>query len=282
MDYRDHRPDTNHQLFVLLTAGVGLRQSSRILALSLSCTQLKSRKIARHLRRLNANLRSPLEGVVGLQFDELETYETRRSTRPLTVGILIHRDSRFLIAARAAPIRPSGPMPTRRRKAVAEDEMRFGRRQSRSRATVRSVLRRGAEIVRGASAVVLESDEKSTYPALARQVFGENRLIHERTSSKMPRHTWNPLFPINHTEAFARDLVSRLRRDSWLVSKRRWFLNLHLELFAAYRNYVRPRFNRDRKTPAELLGFIKRPLTIGRLMSWRQDWGPGSIHPLTV
>jgi len=282
MDYRDHRPDLNTQLFLLLASGLGLRQTSRILSLSLSCTQLKFRKVARHLRLLNRNLRGPLPKVASLQFDELETYETRRSTRPLTVGVLIERDTRFIVAARAAPIRASGSMPARRRKALAQDQARFGRRQSRSRALVRHVLRRGAELSAGSASVRLETDEKTTYASLARQAFAGHRLRHDRTSSKLPRHTWNPLFPINHTEAMARDLTARLRRESWLVSKCRWFLNLQLEIFAAYRNYVRPRFNRDRKTPAQLLEFTKRPLSLAQVLSWRQDWGNLSLRPLAA
>ena len=83
-----------------------------------------------------------------------------------------------------------------------------------------------------------------------------------------------------HTETMARDLVGRLRRDSWLVSKRRWFLNLHLETYAAYRNFVRRRFNNDHQTPAQRLGFVDRPLLPTQLLSWRQDWGLESIHPL--
>lgn len=282
MDYRDHRPNLNQLLFLLLASGLGLRQCSRILALSLPCTQLKFRKIARHLRRLNVNLRGPLPAVARLQFDELETYEARRNTRPLTLGVLIDRESRFVLGARAAPIRASGPMPVRRQRALAEDEARFGRRQSRSRATVRNLLRRGADLARTSVSVVLETDEKVSYRALAIEAFGEERLQHSRTPSKLPRHTWNPLFPINHTEAMARDLTGRLRRESWLASKRRWFLNLQLEVFAAYRNFVRSRFNRDRKTPGELLGFVRRALTPGQLLSWRQDWGVLSLHPLTV
>ena len=39
-DYRDHRPDLNAPLFALLCAGVGLRQSSRMLGLALRCTEL--------------------------------------------------------------------------------------------------------------------------------------------------------------------------------------------------------------------------------------------------
>jgi transposase-like protein len=279
-DYRDHRPDLNERLFSLLCAGVGLRQSSRMLALSRRCTELKFRKIGRHLRRMNRNLPGPLPESATLQLDELETYETRRSTRPLTLPMLIERDSRFVLAARAAPIRPSGAMNEVRRRAIAEDDRAVGRRQSRSRPAVRAVLRRGAALAGRLATVSLQTDEKSTYRRLARAVFGAPRLRHTTSSSRLPRTAWNPLFAINNTEAIARDLTGRLRRESWLVSKLRWFLNLQLELFVAYRNYVRPRFNRVRETPAQELGFVDERMRLAQLLSWRQDWGQHSIHPL--
>jgi hypothetical protein len=92
--------------------------------------------------------------------------------------------------------------------------------------------------------------------------------------------TWNPLFPINHTEAMMRDLQGRLRRESWLVSKKRRYLDLAVQLWMAYRNYVRRRFNFDDRTPAQVLGFVPRRMTPGELLSWRQEWGALSLHPL--
>ena len=280
MDYRDRKPDRNAQLVALLCSGLGLRQTARRIGLTARNTELKFRKIGRHLRRLNANLVGDLPAGATLQFDELETYEDRRGTRPLTLPILIDRDSRFILAARSAPIRPSGKMTPARRKAVLADERRFGPRPSRSRAAVRQVLRTGARRCRAMAQVVLQTDEKSTYPGLASGLFGD-RLVHLTTPSTLARGTWNPLFPINHTEAVARDLNGRLRRESWLVSKRRWFLNLQLHVYAAVRNFVRPRFNFDKETPAQLLGWLRRPLRLGEILSWRQDWGARSGHPLS-
>jgi hypothetical protein len=267
-------------VFALLCSGIGLRQTGRILSLSLPATTAKFRKIARHLRRLNANLRGPLTGVATLQFDELETYEGRRNTRPLTLPLLIDRDSRFHIAAFSASIRPRGKMSAARERAIREDEERFGPRPDRSGRAIRTVLRAGARMCREADEVVLQTDEKSVYPSLAKAAFGANRLIHETTNSKIARKTWNPLFPINHTEAMARDLTGRLRRDSWLVSKKRSRLNLQLQMLMAYRNYVRPRFNYDPRSPAQVLGFVDRRMTPWEMTTWRQDWGEHSIHPL--
>ena len=280
-DYRDHRPDLNVRLFELLTSGVGLRQTSRKLGLSLRCTELKFRKIARHLRRLNLNLQGPLPAEAILQFDELETYEGRRNTRPLSVPILIERETRFQIWAEAAPIRPRGKMTERREKAIAEDERRLGPRKDLSRRSIYRTLRRGAAITDHLPKVLLQTDEKSTYPGIAGEVFGLSRLMHEQTNSNLARLNWNPLFPINHSEAMVRDLMGRLRRESWLVSKKRRYLDLHLAMYASYRNLVRRRFNFDEESPAQLLGLLPRRLQEEELLTWRQDWGERSIHPLS-
>jgi len=279
-DYRDHRPSLNARLFELLASGVGLRQSARILGLSRHCTELKARKIARHLRRVNLNLRGPLPGGATFQLDELETYEGRRNTRPLSVPVLIETNSRYMVWAEAAPIRPRGRMTKAREAAIAADELRFGRRKDLSRRSVERTLKRGAELAKGLRTVALSTDEKSTYPRLAREVFGRRRLRHQRTNSKRKRDERNPLFPINHTEAMSRDLMGRLRRNSWLVSKKRRYLDLGLALWMAWRNLVRRRFNTDAESPAQRLGFVPRRLTETELLSWRQDWGRLSIHPL--
>jgi hypothetical protein len=270
MDYRDHKPDRNIFLVLLLSSGVGLRQSARFLGMNRKCVEAKARKIGRHCKDLNKNLRGKLPERVTLQFDEIETYETRRNTRPLTLPVLIDRETRFILGARSAPIRPNGTMTPSRLKAIERDRRRLGERPSRSRAAVRNVLRQGARCLLPGATIIVQTDEKSTYPGLARWALGQH-IAHETVSSQIARTTWNKLFPINHTEACMRDLIGRLRRDSWLVSKRRWFLNLHLHIYMAVRNYAFPRFNRDKESPAQMLGWIKERLTIGQLLSWRQD-----------
>ena len=280
MDYRDHRPDLNARLFQSLASGIGLRQSSRNLRLSLRCTEIKFRKIARHLRRLNLNLRSTLPPGSKFQLDELETYEARRNGRPLSVPVVIETESRYIIWAESATLRPRGKMTPSRRLAILADEARFGRRRDRSRRSVRRSLERAASLHRPEQAVILDTDQKSSYVGLAKTAFGRRRLVHRRTSGKLPRTTANPLFPINHTEAVARDLTGRLRRQSWLASKKRRYLDLGLQLHMAYRNLVRRRFNHETESPAELLGFVPRRISETEALSWRQDWGQRSVHPL--
>ena len=280
-DYHDKRPDLNQAFFLSLATGIGLRQTARNLGLSLTATQKKFHKMARHLRRLNLNLRGQLRPGAILQFDELETFESRRNTRPLSVPVLIERETRYLVWAEAAPIRPRGKMTKARKRAIRDEERRFGPRKDLSARSVRRTLARGAELTTELPVVLFQSDEKSTYPRFARAAFGASKLLHVKTNSKLARMSWNPLFPINHTEAMARDSMSRLRRESWLASKKRRYLDLALQMWMAYRNLVRRRFNYDEESPAELLGFCDRRMTPGDLLSWRQDWGRESIHPLS-
>ena len=282
MDYRDHRPDLNARLFELLASGIGLRQSARMLHLSRNSTERKFRKIGRHLRRLNLNLRGPLPPQARLQLDEFETFEGRRNTRPLSVPVLIEAESRFLIWAEAVTIPPSGKMTPARRQAIAWEQRRRGKRRNCSHLGVWRTLRRGAALCGNLQRVRLATDEKVTYPGLAERAFGAQRLVHTTTNSREPRTVENPLFAINHTEAIARDLTGRLRRESWLVSKKRRYLDLALHIFMAYRNYVRRRFNHDDASAAQRLGFLPRRLRVGELLSWRQEWGERSIHPLAT
>ncbi|GDY02455.1 hypothetical protein LBMAG49_17840 [Planctomycetota bacterium] len=106
-------------------------------------------------------------------------------------------------------------------------------------------------------------------------------MQHLTYSSKLARTTFNPLFPINLTEAMLRDNLGRLRRRSWLVSKRGNRLSLQLEMFVAYRNWLRPRTNQGDPNlcPGMVLGIVLRRLEVGELLAWRQDWREYSIHP---
>ena len=58
------------------------------------------------------------------------------------------------------------------------------------------------------------------------------------------------------------------------------YRDLCLAAWGCWRNYVRRRFNPDKESPAQMLGFVDRRMTEEELLSWRQDWRGRSIHPL--
>lgn len=280
-DRGDRRPECNEPLFSLLTSGVGLRQSGRLLGLRVSAVQKKLRKMGATCRLLHRNLLRALPPGRTFLLDEEETYEGA-SIRPLTMPVLIEGVTWFVIATAVGPIRRLAALGSDRRERQRADEGARGARRDRSLQCVRAVLRRLRRVV-PEGPLLLRTDKKTSYAALIRSEFGA-RASHEVTSGEDPRTTQNPLFPINTTLAMSRDNCGRLRRKSWLVTKVRRCLQQQMHLFTAYRNYVRRRFNRDPKgdTPARLLGVVPRAMSPRELLGWRQDWRERSIHPMSL
>lgn len=286
-DYREKKPEVNAAVVELLCSGSSLRGTARQLRISRRCLELKARKIARACRALDRALRSRCRALehqshVEMHFDEFETYEERRTTRPITVATCIDSVTRFHYGVEVAPIRPGGIKPPARAKAIAEDALRFGQRPSRSKAACSKALGSASEWLGPDTQVVLNTDEKSSYPKLARRAFGDRLLSHVTTNSRAPRGAGTPMFPINHEEADMRDKLGRLMRRSWRASKRRWFLGLQLGLYSAYRNWSKPRFNGESCTPAQFLGLVGRRLVTSELVGWRQQWGERSPCPFSL
>jgi hypothetical protein len=279
-DYRDRRPRDNVRLFLLLVSGVGLRQAGRLLDMDVRAVQQKFCKMARTLGWLHGNLCPALPADRTWLLDEEETYECA-SIRPLTMPVLIERQTWFVVATAVGSIRRLAPAGTARRRRQDREERQNGPRPDQSSECVRAVLDDLARKVPHGN-LTLHTDQKASYATLARDVFGE-RLAHVTTAGTRIRDTHNPLFPINTTLAMTRDNCGRLRRRSWLVTKKAERLQDHLSLFVGYRNYVRRRFNGDEEaeTPARFLGLLPRNLRRQEVLAWRQDWGDRSIHPMS-
>ena len=280
-DYRDRRPEVNEDLSKYLVSGVGYRQSARLLKMGVHAVQWKARKLARYAELLHQNLCRKLPAGRTFLLDEEETYEGA-SIRTLTMPVLIERNSWFVVATAVGSTRRLAAAGTGRRSKQDREELKHGPRPDQSHECVTGVLKTLAQCLDG-GALVLQSDQKSSYATIAKEVFGE-RVQHEQTSGRDPRTVHNPLFPINTTLAMTRDNCGRLRRKSWLVTKKGVWLQRHMQQFVVYRNYVRKRFNRDKESdsPAVHLQLIPRSLSIADAIRWRQHWGLQSIHPLSL
>lgn len=278
MDYRDRRPELNAPLFSMLVSSTTLRQAARLLEIDCTSVQRKFRKMARHLAIQNRSLLPRLPAGRTLCLDEIETYEAK-SIHPVTVAIVVDKQSKAIVAVDVAPIRRATRKGSHRRRWMESDEAKCGRREDRGRNCVRRIFGRMERLLEGRSARLV-TDRKSSYAVEARSRFART-VEHVTVSSRRRRDTRNRLFAVNLTAAMSRDNNGRLRRSTWAVSKRRHVLALQLELFVAYRNWHRQRTNRDPRslTPAVALGMASRRLEIPELLAWRQDWRDASIHP---
>ncbi|MGH9750680.1 MAG: hypothetical protein ACRD6R_12245, partial [Candidatus Polarisedimenticolia bacterium] len=274
-DRRQKKPHLNAPFLRLMTACVALRQAARVLGVARRTIERRFAWLAAHAARFHANRldHARLEGPFML--DELETFEGNRY-QPVTVPVLIEPRSFFVIASGVGPLRRKGRMTATQLRRRAAHEALHGRRPSQSAAAVRGALETLRLCAAPAGPVLLLSDQKPLYERLGRRLFG-TRFHWQPQAAAARRDRRNPLFPINHTNARLRHFLSRLRRRSWCVSKRRARLREHLQIAALWVNYCRGLTNRTGITPAQALGLAPRRHTEEDVLAWREDWGPVAI-----
>ena len=259
VDYRLKRPELLVPILLDLVSKVTQRQSARTLVCHRTTVVRHFGRIADHgarFQRVRLAEKRAAGGIAGesYQLDELETYEQHRKLKPVTVPVLIERDSGFVVAHAAEALASRKPGNPREEQQLERIRAREGTRVSGSTKGVTrcfELLRRVDERKQG---ILIETDRKTSYETIVSKCFGES-ADHARHSSKLPRTTQNPLWPINHTFARLRDGISRLVRETWAAAKLRSRLSWHMAVWTLWRNFVRGRTNRDRHvTPAMKLG----------------------------
>ena len=249
-----------------------MRQAARILGCSRHTVERLAKKMAitcRDFHELRLRLQGKqLQGI--FQLDELETFEGDRSLRPITVPVLIERRSYFVLHTGVAPMGPRGRLNPKAKRRLKTHQKAHPRRKNQSRLAVATCLLRLRELIPNDSLLNLQTDRKTTYKSLAKQIFPGRIAMHVRESSKTARTYGNVLFPINHTLAMMRDGVSRLVRRSWGVSKDRNRLNDHMSIWMVYRNYSRGiTVKAPNVTPAMALGVCQKPFLAKEIFSVR-------------
>lgn len=116
-------------------------------------------------------------------------------------------------------------MTKKRLAAIDKDIENHGIRRDLSRTAIRRTLARAKNLTGDLTRIQIDTDQKKIDPQVIGEAFGDLATTQVQTSSKLMRDVRNPLFPINQTEGLARDVTSRLRRESWLTSKRRRWMS---------------------------------------------------------
>ena len=270
-DFLQKKPYLNATFLHLMVACVGQRQCARALRVARRTVEHRFRWIALHAGHFQANRLRGRQLKGPFQLDELETFEGNRF-QPVSVPVLIHRASFFLVASEVAPLRRKGRLTPLQRQRRALWESLHGRRPTQSAVAVRRVLSRLDALVDSGSKVVLDSDHKPLYGVLGKRQFGP-RFVWRRHSATARRDHANALFPINHAQARLRHYLSRLRRRTWCISKKRECLRNHLAVAAMWSNFCRGITNRTRTTPAQAIGVVPRSYRAEEVLGWREDWG---------
>lgn len=115
----------------------------------------------------------------------------------------------------------------------------------------------------------LHTDNHRAYRRALRRIprSGE-RVSHSITPAKVARNFRNRLFPINHTDMLTRHQLASFKRETIAFAKHPVAMLEDFVLFAAEKNYMRPRFLRPHvrderahlESPAMRLGLVNRVL----------------------
>jgi len=268
-----HKPHLDDKIFRDLVSKVTQRQITRNHECNRKTVARRNKVFGKHCRSFHERAlrasRSASAWPGRFLLDELETYEHNRRLKPVTVPLLVHKQSHFIVHVAVGTLPPRKPLSEANKRKLAAFEKDEGKRRSQSREKVSECCEVLKQICPGESIVTVATDEKHTYRSLLKKSFGA-RVVHETTHSKEPRSYLNPLFVVNHTFAMLRDGLSRLVRRTWAASKEREKLEWHLWLYSAWRNYVRPITNqRQRETAAMAAGVCPRMLKVSELLQWR-------------
>ena len=192
LDYRLKLPELHLRLFPLFVSKVTLRQCARVVARSRRAVDHRFDLLGRHCKRFHeeqlaqAKSRGGLKGI--FQLDERETFEHSRKLKPVTVPVLIERESRFVIALHAGTLPARGRLTKKQQARKLEIEAREGKRVNQSRAVVRACLETLAGVRSKDGQLAFQTDRKGSYAALIRELFGPG-TPHQRTSSKVHKTT---------------------------------------------------------------------------------------------
>jgi transposase-like protein len=275
LDYRLRRLDTMLPVFTALHSKTTLRKTARNLGLGRAHVARRIRRLAVHGRDYHALRLERIAAGGGLganfQFDELETYESHRKLKPLTACVLIERQSGFIASIEVGTLAARGRRTPKEEETRAKYQELEGPRRSESWKIVQKTAATISRIAKKGDHVLVTTDLKASYAKALQKSLGK-RLVHERVSGRAERGSKSQLFPINHTLARLRDLVSRLVRQTWAASKKRSWLVQHLAVLIGFRNYVdgwRSEPAARQKTSAgEVLGATTRKLTAPEYLVW--------------
>src|SRR6185295_12346136 len=190
VDYRLKCPQLSAPIFNAFVSKVTQRQTARTLVCTRKTVRRRLILFALHSREYQtavlerARARGSLSG--RFQLDEQETFERDRLLRPVTMPVLIHQESRFVVHVEAAPLPARGRLSRRDRERKRKMEAKEGVRLSGSREAVKRCFEVLAHAMGREAAAVIVTDQKSSYATVLAETMA-GRFVHEQRSGKLPK-----------------------------------------------------------------------------------------------
>jgi hypothetical protein len=235
MEYRQKKRRVNIKLFELLSSGVSMRRSARLLRIHRVTVHRKLIYLAAKSRKNHQDFLVSLkkDAVTHLQFDDLIS-SVHTKLKPVSISLAVDSKRRYILGAKVANIPAFGHLAELSRK-------KYGRRENKHFEMLNQLFDQIAPVVHQHSTI--ESDEHQSYAPTVLKHFpmanytqykGEKGCV--AGQGELKKVKYDPLFPINHACAMLRANINRLIRRTWCTSKSIVMLQNHIDIYIQYHN----------------------------------------------
>jgi len=275
LEYRTHVWGKNEEIFFHHRRGVSLREIARGLGHDEKMVRARKRKMSAWGLLQHVKFSGELKIEEPIVYDGLENFSYSQYD-PNNLNHAVGKRTLFTYDFNFCPINRKGRMSPYQVKRKAELEKQYGAYPRNAiRASTRKIFSRLLE--RSEGRLVLYTDNHFQYRRVVEEDLDAKRFVHLKTSSKVHRNYRNPLFAVNNIDMQARHNLAAFKRETIAFSKHSVAMQESFALYMLFRNYMRPKFYRKRKTdpecsrksPAMYLGITDKILSFKEMYSER-------------
>ena len=222
----------NTPLLQLLSSGVSMRRSAKLLKIARSTVERKLPYLGKVCALKNEKALKE-QKVSKLQVDDLITIEHSK-LKPLSVAVAVNAETREVLGAEVSRIPAFGRL-------AKISVKKYGKRKSEHREALAVLMKKVAPVVKK-DALIKSDGHKEYARAFKKFLPGRRSEIHLSEPAcvagqgELKKLKFDPLFTINHTLATLRANINRLIRRTWCTTKVPERLKDHLEIFIYYYN----------------------------------------------
>ena len=260
------RPDILPQLLTKTTGCMANRQIARDLNVAPSTVDRQLSRLGRHCLLFHARHMQTAEPATRVVIDGFVTFE-HSQYYPFHHHLAVEADTDFLLSFTDSEVRRSGTMTEAQKRKRKQLEDLHGRPDPR--AVFKDVKHLLEVVTEGQPRVTVLSDDHRTYQQVLATLPCES--THLVTSSQERRDAGNPLFPINLADLLIRHSSANHKRETIAWSKRRQRSAERLAVFLVWRNYMKGRREKERRspTPAQARGMVEDRVSVRKLLERR-------------
>jgi hypothetical protein len=224
LTYREHKPKATLEVFKWYSSGTTQRRLGKNLGIAKKTVERKFLRLALYARMFHEQqIEDGHLASAYVFFDEMETFEHSK-LKPVSIALAVQAKTGKILDAKVARSHP--------KRNAKESRKQYPHWKNNSVEARRSVMKTIQKC--GSDGLVIATDKHKSYPALVRSTVPEAKI--EQFRRKAFYASYDPLFWLQHICARIRADLSRMRRRTWVTTKKMERLQAHLDLYIAYNN----------------------------------------------